>query len=173
MVPLLVAIHLVPIAVCAVIALLLRKRWMAILFVALGLLGIIAGFVPIWLSMKITIARGGPDPGNAGVLWFCSIPLCTMLGVTIGGLWGYFLDEDHQSRQREDHTYCQNCGYAMHGLNRLGCPKCGWTRTCPQCGYPMRGLMKTGCPECGWQRAEQPGNPTRPSNHHNGDAPQA
>ncbi len=139
-------------AVPAVVALLIRRWWMGILILVCGLAGLILGFAAVWASMAIASSQSGISNGDAGVLFVCSLPIGTFSGVVIGGAWGYILDERRKPRF-EDHSYCPDCGNAMRGLTRLGCPKCGWKRNCPQCGYSLRGLMQTGCPECGWKRS--------------------
>jgi len=116
--------HLAPLAIAVINALIARQWRTAALIFAGWLAGIAVGFLSVWLSMELAVARGGADPGNAGVMFFCSIPICTILCMTLGGACGYTLDNPRKP-DRPAEPVCPRCGYSLRGLAHNRCPECG------------------------------------------------
>lgn len=103
-----------------------KLRWSAILIFSMGILGLIVGAIPLWLSL-IPDQSGKIDTGLGQVLSWCSIPACVVFGLVLASVIGYSID--HPARRLQPREIrCPSCGYSLKGLRTRGCPECGWRR---------------------------------------------
>ncbi len=72
--------------------------WTAGMAIAGAVLGAVLAVVPVWMMMSHYTNETGYGAGNAGIFFCCTVPLFPPLGLALGMVAGYAID---QSQGRE------------------------------------------------------------------------